>query len=284
MTQISIAVPVFNGETMLREALECLRAQTFRDFEVLILDNCSTDGTHAIAQSFVDQDPRFRLITQPTNIGAMANFTSGLRAATAPFFLWRAFDDVTDDRYLELLHDALIRDERKVLATGLIRTMLLDGARDRIFNLPKLGGGELSDIRTLLFECHAGWFYGLWRREPLLEVWEDMLPSFPYPWASDHLVMFAFLIDRTVAFEERTTFIKYHKRRDGDPRDPTRPPAAEMMQYRREFSAWCEQRIDRTFKDRAFMRRALHILLFFYVNKRVYRLTTIARRWIAERF
>ena len=108
MTAISIAVPVYNGEAMLHDALECLRTQTFGDFEVVILDNASTDGTRAIAQSFVDRDPRFRLIVQPHNKGAMGNFIDGLATASARFFLFRAHDDINDERYLEELHKALV--------------------------------------------------------------------------------------------------------------------------------------------------------------------------------
>ena len=283
MTQISIAVPVYNGESMLREALECLRIQTFRDFEVIILDNASTDGTRAIAQSFVDADPRFRLVVQAENKGAMGNFIDGINMASAPYFLWRAFDDVTDERYLEELHGLLVADPHRKLATGLVRSLLLDGGRDRLIRPPALTGLEFIDILILMFKSHAGWFYGLWDLAALRTVWDEMLRVFPHPWASDHLIMFPFLLDRAVGFTEKTTFTKYIKRTSGAPRNRTRPPLEEILAFRRDFSTWCGGEIDRRYAGRPLMRVGLRIALWFYTNKRVYRFRTLLRRAVAQK-
>lgn len=283
MTEISIAVPVYNGEAMLRKALECLRIQTFRDFEVIILDNASTDGTRAIAQSFVDADPRFRLLVQPFNKGAMGNFIDGVNAATAPRFLFRAHDDVTDERYLEELHGALLANPGAKLATGIVRSMLLDGGKQRVFGFPRPTGNELVDVLRLMFRSHAGWFYGLWDMAAFRPVWDEMLRIFPHPWASDHLILFPFLLDRAIAFAPRTTFTKYIKRTTETPRSRARPSLEEILQFRRDFAAWCGGQIDQRHAARPWMRRALHIALWFYVNKRVYRFRTLARRWASAR-
>ena len=50
MTAITIAVPVFNGEAMIRQSLDCLKYQTFKDFEVIVFDNASTDATRDIVK------------------------------------------------------------------------------------------------------------------------------------------------------------------------------------------------------------------------------------------
>jgi glycosyltransferase involved in cell wall biosynthesis len=281
MTEISIAVPVYNGESMLRDALECLRRQTFRDFEVLILDNASTDGTRAIAQDFVDADPRFRLLVQPFNKGAMGNFIDGFDQARARYYLWRAFDDVTDDNYLEELHQLLVTGPGAGLATGITRTLYLDGSKLRVFVPPKLSGIELLDILTLMFRSHAGWFYGVWDRAALRPVWDEMLRVFPHPWASDHLILFPFLLDRAVALTDKTTFIKYIKRTADMPRDRTRPKVAEMLAFRRDFSRWCGGIIDARYAQRPMMRFALRVALWFYTGKRVYRFRM--RRWLVEK-
>lgn len=283
MTQICIAVPVHNGESMLREALACLRDQTFRDFEVIILDNASTDATRAIAQEFVDADPRFRLVVQPYNKGAMGNFIDGIDLAQAPYFLWRAFDDVTDELYLEELHELLIADPRKKLATGVVRSLLLDGGRERIIHAPTLTGMEFLDILILMFRSHAGWFYGLWDLAALRPVWAEMLRVFPHPWASDHLIMFPFLLDRAVAFSPRTTFTKYIKRVSDAPRKRERPRFAEIYRFRRDFSLWCGGEIDRRFAARPLMRHSLRVALWFHTNKRVYRFRTLLRRAVVEK-
>ena len=60
MPAVTIGVPVYNGDALLDECLQCLAAQTFRDFEVLVYDNASTDRTASIAQSWAARDARFR--------------------------------------------------------------------------------------------------------------------------------------------------------------------------------------------------------------------------------
>ena len=74
MPRVSIAMPVYNGERFLRQAVDSLLAQTFSDFEFVIADNCSTDGTEAICRDYVARDPRVRYYRNERNIGGPANF------------------------------------------------------------------------------------------------------------------------------------------------------------------------------------------------------------------
>src|SRR3546814_15784678 len=96
MASVTIGVPVYNGAATLRECLECLRNQTFRDIEVLISDNASSDNSAAIAQEFVDRNPRFKLICQSENIGARRHFVGLLEMAPTDFFMLRSDDDLSD--------------------------------------------------------------------------------------------------------------------------------------------------------------------------------------------
>ena len=282
MTAITIAVPVFNGETMIRQSLECLRQQTFKDFEVLVFDNASTDTTRDIVNEFVAADPRFKLIVQPHNKGALANFVDGLHAATAPHFLWRAFDDVTDDVFLAELDAALSSTPGAHLANGRVRTLRLDGTKERFFAPPRLTGIEIIDVLILMFTSHAGWFYGLWDRTALTAVFDDVMRRFPHPWASDHLILFPLLLDRSLVFTDKTTFSKYIKRTSAEPRDKSRPPVKEMTAMRRDFSAFCKDAIARQFPHRPLARAVLRAALLIYVDKRVYRMQSVARIAVTE--
>ena len=71
---ISIGIPVFNGEQFISEAINSLLEQTEVRFEIIISDNCSTDGTHGICTKYAKIDSRIRLIRQKENLGAYANF------------------------------------------------------------------------------------------------------------------------------------------------------------------------------------------------------------------
>lgn len=108
--KISIGLPVYNGEAFLRDALVSLLAQSFCDFEIVISDNASTDGTKAICDEFVRNDPRIRYIRQPQNLGAVYNFKFVLAQARADHFMWAAADDLWSENWIEKLL-SIARDE-----------------------------------------------------------------------------------------------------------------------------------------------------------------------------
>jgi glycosyltransferase involved in cell wall biosynthesis len=99
--RLSIGLPVLNGAAHLREALHSVLDQTFSDFELIISDNASTDGTEEICRDVASSDQRVRYIRQPKNLGASANFNFAMNAATGYYFKWFAHDDVLAPTYFE---------------------------------------------------------------------------------------------------------------------------------------------------------------------------------------
>jgi glycosyltransferase involved in cell wall biosynthesis len=97
---LGIGLPVYNGERYLPEALDSLLAQEFRDFEILVSDNASTDGTEAICRAYAARDPRVRYFRNDGNIGVNANFERAFELSRSPLFRWAACDDVVAPGYL----------------------------------------------------------------------------------------------------------------------------------------------------------------------------------------
>lgn len=108
--QVSIGMPVYNGEPFIREALDSLIAQTFTDFELIISDNASSDGTEAICREYAARDARIRYVRQPENRGAAANFAFVLDEAVGQYFMWASADDIWSRGWCELLISRLKRD------------------------------------------------------------------------------------------------------------------------------------------------------------------------------
>ena len=106
---VSIGIPVYNGALYINEAIDSLLAQSFSDFEIVISDNASTDGTAEICQQYADRDPRIRYTRQATNIGALENFKFVLREAIGGKFMWAAADDKWDKNWLDELVTAMER-------------------------------------------------------------------------------------------------------------------------------------------------------------------------------
>lgn len=80
--------------------LDSLLAQSLNDFELLISDNCSTDGTQAICESYANGDSRVRYFRQAGNLGAVGNFKYVLDQAGGRYFMWAASDDFRTPDFL----------------------------------------------------------------------------------------------------------------------------------------------------------------------------------------
>ena len=79
---VSIGLPVYNGGDYLEEALESIAAQTYRNYEVVISDNASTDRTADICESYAARDPRIRYVRNPVNIGGDRNYCAADRSGS----------------------------------------------------------------------------------------------------------------------------------------------------------------------------------------------------------
>ena len=100
---VSIGMPVFNGEKYIREAIDTLLRQTFVDFELIISDNASTDGTRVICEDYSARDSRVRFFCHDYNQGAFENFKFVLSQARGKYFMWAAADDKWSANWIEFL-------------------------------------------------------------------------------------------------------------------------------------------------------------------------------------
>jgi glycosyltransferase involved in cell wall biosynthesis len=113
---LSIGLPVYNGERYIRCSLESLLSQSFRDFELTICDNASTDETSRICMDYVHRDSRIRYHRNEKNLGASANFNKTFELSRGRYFKWASYDDVCAPDFLLRCIEALDNDESAVLA------------------------------------------------------------------------------------------------------------------------------------------------------------------------
>ncbi len=92
--KITIAIPVYNGMPYLEEAIDSVFAQSLGDWELLLADNASDDGTEELCRKTAARDERVRYFRHSANMGAAANFNFCVHHAKAPFFKWAASDDI----------------------------------------------------------------------------------------------------------------------------------------------------------------------------------------------
>lgn len=113
---VSIGLPVYNGERYLKEALDSLLAQTYKNFEIIISDNASSDKTAEICEAYLLKDKRIKYIRQSKNIGQVANFNFVLEKSEGKYFMWAAHDDLWDERFIEKCVLALEGNPEAVMA------------------------------------------------------------------------------------------------------------------------------------------------------------------------
>ena len=114
--RVTIGIPVYNGETHLPAAVESLLGQTYSDFELIISDNCSTDGTEEIGRGYAARDSRVRYERHPRNIGIAGNYSSLVPRARGELFRWAAVDDMCRPEAIERCVTALDANPSAILA------------------------------------------------------------------------------------------------------------------------------------------------------------------------
>lgn len=98
---ISVIMPVYNGEEYLAEAIDSILAQTFSNFEFIIIDDASTDRTPSILRKYAEMDSRVRIITNEINKKIAASLNYGIAVARSPLVARMDADDWSHPERLE---------------------------------------------------------------------------------------------------------------------------------------------------------------------------------------
>jgi glycosyltransferase involved in cell wall biosynthesis len=104
---VTVGLPVYDGENYVAAAIESYLSQTLENFELVISDNASTDGTEGICREYARADRRIRYIRQARNIGASPNANFLVHQARAPLFKWAGHDDIVKPPLLERCAEVL---------------------------------------------------------------------------------------------------------------------------------------------------------------------------------
>lgn len=170
MVKVNIGVPVYNVEAYLRECLDSIMNQTFKDFEVIMVDDGSTDNSFNICQEYVARDNRFKLIHQE-NKGLAGARNTCLKHMKGEYITWIDSDDVVDDNYLERLLEVqektgadIVRCVRKLIRDG--NVYFINGYEDGFIN--EDGIFDLS-LETALEN-------GLSNYLGTIEFWGELIP------------------------------------------------------------------------------------------------------------
>lgn len=170
--RLSIGLPVYNGEEYLAESIDALLSQSYRDFELIISDNASTDGTAQICRRYQAQDPRIRYIRLPVNIGAAPNHNFVFQQSRGELFKWASHDDLYGRDLLRRCIEALDDHPHVVLAHSW--NAIIDSAGEIVepfeYQMATDSPHAPERFRSLLFAPGGDDFYGVIRADVLRRV------------------------------------------------------------------------------------------------------------------
>lgn len=143
---ISVIIPIYNSEKYLKTCLSSVRDQSFKDFEVLMIDDGSSDASAAICQEFAHTDNRFYYYYKENGGSASArNF--GLKKATGDYVAFLDSDDYIESDYLENLAAPLKERQYDLIQSGMI---LNNGSKTTELTLPDYDFTDAEYIEAVL--------------------------------------------------------------------------------------------------------------------------------------
>ncbi|MCC8370493.1 MAG: glycosyltransferase [Rickettsia endosymbiont of Stiretrus anchorago] len=105
--KISIVLPVYNREKLLPKAIESCLNQTFTDFELIIIDDCSKDKSFEIAKKYAKQDQRIKVIRNEPNKRLPASLNIAFKEARGQYFTWTSDDNLLHENALAKMNEVL---------------------------------------------------------------------------------------------------------------------------------------------------------------------------------
>jgi len=116
--KISVLTPAYNAEKYIREAIESILNQTFVDFELIIIDDCSTDKTWEIIQKYKEKDKRIIAIKNEKNLGIAGNRNRLKKLAKGKYVVWQDADDISMPDRLKHQYEFMEANEQVGICGG----------------------------------------------------------------------------------------------------------------------------------------------------------------------
>ena len=105
--KVSIVLPTYNGERYLAQSIESVLTQTYENLELIIVDDCSTDGTPEIVRRFAERDGRVQVIRNAENQKLPRSLNIGFRQAAGDLLTWTSDDNFYEGNAIEVMARAL---------------------------------------------------------------------------------------------------------------------------------------------------------------------------------
>lgn len=200
MTRLSIVTPLFNKAGYIAETIESVRRQTVPDWEMIVVDNCSTDGGLQIARDLAAPDARIRCIESSEGCGPGAARNRGIDLASGDWVLFLDADDLLAPGYLEEQMEAARCFPEATVVAGCWQEFT-DAAPDRLELKQPSGYGQSREEVLQTAFAYAPWaVHAAIVRRSLLTPWRRWNESLDGLPSEDTPFWFALLLDASLAW------------------------------------------------------------------------------------
>lgn len=146
----SVVMPVYNAEKYVAKAIKSVLDQTFRDFELILIDDCSTDGSYDICREYSERDERVTLVKTDYNKGVSNARNLGIKFVKGQYCTFIDSDDWVDEDLLDHMFDALREHHVDIIKYGVCEEYFdreeYKGAQKFLLEDKKMKGSELKEI------------------------------------------------------------------------------------------------------------------------------------------
>lgn len=171
---VSVGMPVFNGEKTLSDAIRSILNQTYRNIELIVSDNNSTDRSLEIIRKFAAQDKRIRLITSEENNGGAWNFNKVFQCSSGQYFMWASHDDLRDLNFISECVGMLERNEKAVLCQAKTYVVPIENPQSVTYEADLSSFEDKYSLESRYKETYRNFpataIYGLYRSSALAKT------------------------------------------------------------------------------------------------------------------
>lgn len=169
---VSIGVPCYNSSETIQRTLDSIQAQNYKNIELIISDNCSTDSTRQIIESNESCFANVKLLWQPMNKGMHANFLRAIELSSGDYFLFLAADDyLGDSSTIEKLVSCIIGRQNCIAAMPTVYYLNAQSATPSL-STRSITGSHIDRVLSYLQRLPNDnpQFYSLYQRKVLLQA------------------------------------------------------------------------------------------------------------------
>jgi len=187
---VSIGVPIFNEKKNIAKCLKNILKQSYKNIEVIISDNNSTDDSIKICQAFKKKDKRIKILRSKKNLGQGRNFYNVLKKSQGEFFMFQAADDLRSSNFIKENLDYLIKNINYLGSSGIAVLGSNNKQVRHSFSLNQTPYKNIVNIFKIKWQSHSI-IYGLFVKKKIIKFL-DLIKSDNYlakDWLLDLLIV-----------------------------------------------------------------------------------------------